>query len=77
MLGEQLNISLTPKLRILCYVRTDSMGHSAGAHETRGMLDGMLYSFGHPEQNSTEQGRAKESKVVRCLTKCWIRLTRA
>ena len=41
------------------------------------MLDKMLDSFGHPEQSSTEQSRAKASKVVRCSVKCWIRLTRA
>ena len=83
MLGEQSNISfasgfhLPPAFRILCYVCTDSMGHSAGAHETLEMLDGMLYLFGHPEQSSTEQDRAKASKVVRCSVKCRIRLTRA
>ena len=65
MLGEQSNISfarsfhLTPKLQILCYVCTDSMGHRAGAHETLEMLDGMLDSSDHPEQSNTEQGRAK------------------
>ena len=66
-----------PKFRILCNVRTDSVGHSAGAHETPEMLDEMLYSFDHPEQSSTEQGRAKARKVVRCSVKCRIRLTRA
>ena len=41
-----------------------SKGHSAGAHETLEILNGMLYSFDHPEQSSAEQGRAKASKVV-------------
>ena len=67
---------LTPKYRIICDVCTDSMGHSAGAHETLEMLDGMSDSFDHPEQSSTEHGRAKASKVVRCSVKYWIRLTR-
>ena len=53
---------------------TDSMGHSAGAHETLEMLGGILDSFDQPEQSSIEQGRAKASKVVRCLVKCRIRL---
>ena len=65
------------KFRILCYICTDSMGHSAGAHETLEMLHGMLDSVDHPEQSSTEQGRAKASNVVRCSVKCLIRLTRA
>ena len=34
----------------------DSVGHSAGAHETLEMLGGMLDSFDHTEQSSTEQG---------------------
>ena len=42
------------------------MGHSAGAHETLEMLDGMLCSFDHPEQSSTEQGRARQSKGEQC-----------
>ena len=53
------------------------MGHSAGADETLNMLDGILDSFDQPEQSSTEQGRAKASKVLRCSVKFWIRLTRA
>ena len=68
---------MTPKFPIQCYVCTDSMGHSAGAPETLEMLDAMLYSSDNPEQSSTESGRAKASKVVCCLVKCWIRLTRA
>ena len=44
---------MTPKFRILYYACTDSMGHSAGALV---MLEGMLDSFDHPEQSSTEQG---------------------
>ena len=49
-----------PKYRILCYVCTDSIGHSAGAHETLEILDGMLDSFNHPESRAAqEQGRAK------------------
>ena len=55
---------MTPKFRILCYVCTDSMGHSAGARETLEMLDGMLDSFDHPEQSSTEQGRAGEQSCT-------------
>ena len=47
---------MPPTFRILCYVCTDAMGHSAGALE---MLDEMLDSFDHPEKSSTEQGRAK------------------
>ena len=35
------------------------MGHSAGALE---VLDGMLYSFDHPEQSSTDQGRPRLAK---------------
>ena len=50
---------LTPKFRIICYVCTNSMGHSAGAHGTLEMLDEMLDSFDHPEQSSTEHGSAK------------------
>ena len=46
-------------------------------HETLEMLDRMLYSFDHPEQSSTEQGRAEASKVVCFSVKGWIRLTRA
>ena len=42
---------MTPKIRILCYVRTSAL-------------------------SSTEQGRAKATKVC-CFVKCWIRLTRA
>ena len=58
-------------------VCTDSMGHSAGAHDTLDTLNGMLDSFDQPEQSSTEQGRAKASKVVRCSVERWIRLSRA
>ena len=74
---------MAPKFRILCYVCTtklvctDSMGHSAGAHETLEMLDGILDSFDHLEQGSTEQGRGRASKVECCSVKCWVRLTRA
>ena len=68
---------MTPKFRIQCYVCTDSMGHSARVHETLEILDEMMDSLEHPEQSSTEQGRAKASKVASCLVKCWIRLTRA
>ena len=50
------------------------MGHSAGAHETLEMLDGMFDSFNHTEQSSTEQGRGEARKVVRCSVKCWIHL---
>ena len=35
------------------------MEHSAGPLETLEMLNGMLYSFDHPEQSSAEQGRTK------------------
>ena len=64
--------------RILCYVCTDAIGHSAYiAYNTLEMLDGMLDAFDHPEQSSTEQGRAKARKVVRYSVKYWIRLTRA
>ena len=66
-----------PKFRILCFLCTESIGHSAGAHETLEMLGEMLDSFDQPEQSSTEQGRAKVSKVVRCSVKCWIRLISA
>ena len=59
-------------IRRQSFVCTDSMGHSTAALE---MFDGMLDSFDHPEQSSTEQGRTKVSKVVRCSVKCWIRLT--
>ena len=71
MLGEQSNIyvvegfHLTPKYRILCYLCTDYIGHRGGAHETLEMLDGMLDSSDHPEQSSTEHGKAKASNV-RC-----------
>ena len=65
---------LTPKFRIFCYVCTDFMRYSAGAHETLEMLDEMLDSFDRPEQSSTEQSRAKASKVVHCFVKCLIRL---
>ena len=37
---------MTPKFRILCYVCTNAMGHSAGANETLDMLGEMLDSFG-------------------------------
>ena len=63
--------------QILWYVCTDAIGHSAGAHKTLEMLDWMLDAFDHPEQSSTEQGRAKARKVVRYSVKYWIRLTRA
>ena len=66
---------MTPKFRNICY---DVCIESAGAHETLEMLDGMLDSFDHPEQCSTEQGRAKGRKVLRCsVVKCWICLTKA
>ena len=56
---------------------SNSIGHSAGAQEIQEMLGGMLYSFDHPKHSSTEQGKAKASKVVLCSVKCCIRLTRA
>ena len=65
---------MTLEFRTLC---SDSMGHSAGAHETLEMLNRMLDSFNHLEQRSTEHGRVQASKVVRCTVKCWMRLTRA
>ena len=44
-------------------VCTDSMGHSAGAHATLKMLDGMLDSFGQglsrAAQSKAEQRRTK------------------
>ena len=46
-------------------------------HETLEMLDGMFFLFDHPKQSTTEQGRAKASKVASCSVKCWIRWTRA
>ena len=52
-------------------------GYWAGAHETLEMLDEILDSFDHPEQSSTEQDRAKVSKVVRCSVKYWISMIRA
>ena len=45
-------------LEILWIKKQASCLHHRG-HETLEMLDGMLYSFDHPEQSSTEQGRAK------------------
>ena len=51
-----MRFSFDAKFRIPCYICTDSMGHSAGAHETLEMLDGMLDSFDHTE---AEQHRAR------------------
>ena len=43
------------KFRILCYVRTDSIGRRTGANKTLEMLEGMLDSFDHPRQSKGEQ----------------------
>ena len=63
-------------LEIIWIQKQASCLHHRG-HETLEMVDGMLHSFDHPKQSSTEQGRAKASKVVCCSVKCWIRSTRA
>ena len=46
------------------------LGTGAGAEESLGMLDGLLYSFDYPALSSSEQGRARTSKVACCSVKC-------